>query len=142
VHVALLVSLAGALLSLIYLSRSITVHVIFGVLFMAFLLCHLYQRRKTVRSLARQVFVIRHQSTTRKRLALSDSILELLVINVLVSGVVDGVQHHATQLNFLANLGFPPGLIQWHKLASFILVVYIIVHVSRRSKRLRRSHIQ
>jgi hypothetical protein len=142
VHIGLLVSLAGALLSLIYLSRSITVHVIFGVLFMLFLLLHLYQRRKTVRSLARQMFHSRRRSTTHKGLALSDTILELLVLNVLVSGVVDGVQHQATQLNFLAKLGFPPGLIQWHKLASFVLVVYVIVHVSRRWKRLRRSHIQ
>jgi hypothetical protein len=36
----------------------------------------------------------------------------------------------------------PPGLSQWHKLASFVLVIYAIVHIVRRRKRLRRSHIQ
>lgn len=142
VHLALLTSLAGALLSLIYLSRSITVHVIFGVLFMVFLLCHLYQRRKTLRSLTRQLFTARRRSKTRRRLAVSDAILELLVVNVLVSGIVDVVHHQSTQLNFLTNIGFPPGLIQWHKLASFVLVVYVIFHVTRRWRRLRRSHVQ
>lgn len=142
VHLALLSSLAGALLSLIYLSKSITVHVIFGVLFMVFLLGHLFQRRRTVAKLARQLFGGRGRSTTRTRLAVSDAILELFVANVLVSGIVDAVTHQSTQLNFLANVGFPRGLIQWHKLASFLLVVYVIVHVARRWRRLRRSHIQ
>jgi hypothetical protein len=142
VHLGLMVALAGALLSLIYLSRSITLHVIFGVAFIAFLLIHLFQRRRTVRSLARQVFTVRRRAATRRKLAISDTILELLVLNVLVSGIVDGVTHQSTQLNFLANLGFPPGLIQWHKLASFVLVIYVIVHISRRWKRLRHSHVR
>jgi hypothetical protein len=48
VHVALLTSLAGSLLSLIYLSHSITIHVIFGVAFMIMMLFHLFQRRRTI----------------------------------------------------------------------------------------------
>lgn len=139
VHIALLVTLAGSLVTLIYLSHSITIHVIFGVGFMVFVLFHLYQRRRTVAALVKQ---ITGRSKRPSRLAISDSILELLVANVLVSGIVDILNHQATQLNFLGSLGFPPGLIQWHKLASFILVVYVIVHVSRRWKRIRRSHIR
>jgi hypothetical protein len=142
VHLALLVTLAGSLVTLIYLSHSITIHVIFGVAFMVFVLCHLLQRRRTVTSFAKQFAGLNHRSKGPSRLAISDTILELLVANVLVSGIVDIVNHQATQLNFLGSLGFPPGLIQWHKLASFILVLYVIVHVSRRWRRLRRSHIR
>jgi hypothetical protein len=142
VHLALLVTLAGSLVTLIYLSHSITIHVIFGVAFMVFVLFHLYQRRRTIASFAKQLGGFSGRMKGPSRLALSDTILELVVANVLVSGVVDIVNHQATQLNFLGSLGFPPGLIQWHKLASFILVVYVIVHVSRRWRRLRRSHIR
>ena len=142
VHIALLVTLAGSLVTLIYLSHSITIHVIFGVAFMVFVLFHLYQRRRTVASLAKQIVGTTRRSKGPSRLALSDTILEVLVANVLVSGVVDLVNHQETQLNFLGSLGFPPGLIQWHKLASLVLVVYVVVHVSRRWKKLRHSHVR
>lgn len=142
VHVALIVSLAGSLLSLIYLSHSITIHVIFGVWFMAMLLFHFYQRRRTIKVLLWRL--IGHQSRTRAttRLAISDIILELLVLDVLVSGIVDGLNHHATEFPFASALGLPPGLSQWHKLAALVLVVYATVHIIRRRTRLRRSHIQ
>jgi hypothetical protein len=68
--------------------------------------------------------------------------LELLALNVLVSGIVDGVNHHATQMPLANAIGLPPGLSQWHKLAAFVLVIYAMVHIIRRRKRLRRSHIQ
>lgn len=142
VHLALLVTLAGSLVTLIYLSHSITIHVIFGVAFMVFVLFHLYQRRRTVASLARQIVGTTRRSKGPSGLAISDTILELLVVNVLASGVVDALNHQATQLNFLGSIGFPAGLIQWHKLASIVLVIYVIVHVSRRWRRLRRSHVR
>jgi hypothetical protein len=135
-------SLAGSLLSLIYLSRSITIHVVFGVLFMITLLFHLYQRRRTVTTLLKRLVGLQSRTKSLTRLAISDIILELLVLDVLVSGVVDGLQHHATQFPFAAALGLPPGLSQWHKLAAIVLVVYAIVHIIRRRTRLRRSHIQ
>jgi hypothetical protein len=130
------------LLSLIYLSHSITIHVVFGVLFMVTLLFHLYQRRRTVASLLKRLIGAQSRTKGSTRLAISDIILELLVLNVLVSGVVDGLQHHATQFPLAARLGLPPGLSQWHKLAAIVLVIYATVHVTRRRKRLRRSHIQ
>jgi hypothetical protein len=46
------------------------------------------------------------------------------------------------QFPFAATIGLPPGLSKWHKLAAVVLVVYLIVHIIRRWKRLRRSHIQ
>lgn len=141
VHVSLIATLAGSLVTLIYLSRSITIHVVFGVLFVAFVAVHLWQRRRTVRSLAKQLVGMgRRKGSTR--LAVSDTILELLVANLFVSGIVDALSHHATVLPFASAVGLPPGLDQWHKLAGVILALYVIVHVSRRRKRLRRSHIR
>lgn len=142
VHLVLIFSLAGSLLSLIYLSHSITIHVIFGVLFMVVMLFHLYQRRRTVTTLLKRLVGMQSRTKALTRLAVSDVILELLVLDVLVSGVVDGLHHQATQFPFAAALGLPPGLSQWHKLAAIVLVVYATVHIIRRRKRLRRSHIQ
>lgn len=142
VHVVLIFTLAGSLLSLIYLSHSITIHVIFGVLFMVTMLFHLYQRRRTVATLLKRLIGLQSRTKAATRLVISDIILELLVLDVLVSGLVDGLAHHATQFPLAATLGLPPGLSQWHKLAAIVLVVYVIVHVIRRRKRLRRSHIQ
>jgi predicted PurR-regulated permease PerM len=142
VHLALITSLAGSLLSLIYLSHSITIHVVFGVAFMFMMLFHLFQRRRTVKSLLKRLVGAHARARASTRLALSDIILELLVLNVLVSGIVDGVHHQATQMPFAATIGLPPGLSQWHKLAAFVLVIYATVHIIRRRKRLRRSHIQ
>jgi len=142
VHLALIVTLSGSLLTLIYLSHSITLHVVFGVAFMALLCAHLYQRRRTVASLARQLVRAKGRSRAPSRLAVSDTILELFILNVLVSGIVDGLNHQATDVPFLASIGFPPGLVQWHKLASLVAVVYVIVHVIRRRARLRHSRIQ
>lgn len=138
----LIVSLAGSLLSLIYLSHSITIHVIFGVSFMIMMLFHLYQRRRTVTSLLKRLVGLQPRIRALTHLAVSDIILELLVLDVLVSGVVDGLRHHATEMPFATAFGLPPGLSQWHKLAAIVLVVYATVHIIRRRKRLRRSHIQ
>jgi hypothetical protein len=142
VHVSLLLALAGSMLSLIYLSHSITIHVIFGVLFVAMMVLHLYQRRRTIRMLLKRLFGVQARSVSSSRLAISDIILELLVLNVLVSGIVDGVSHHATQFPLANLLHLPPGLDQWHKLAGIVLFIYATVHIIRRRKRLRRSHIQ
>jgi len=142
VHLVLLVSLAGSLLSLIYLSRSITLHVIFGVVFMVMLLFHFFQRRRIIKSLLKRFVGVQSRARATTRLAVSDIILELLVLNVLVSGIVDAVNHQATQFPLASGIGLPAGLSQWHKLAAIIFVVYATVHVIRRRKRLRRSHIQ
>ena len=142
VHLVLLASLAGSLITLIWLSRSITFHVVVGVLFMAALLVHFYQRRRTIASFLKQLVGARARTGAATRLAVSDVVLELLVLDVLVSGVIDVVQHHATELTFLSSIGWPPGLLQWHKLAAFLLVIYATVHVIRRRRRLRRSHIR
>jgi hypothetical protein len=142
VHLALLISLAGSLLSLIYLSHSITIHVVLGVLFMVMVFFHLFQRRRTITVLLKRLFGVQTRTRAASKLVVSDIVLELLVLNVLVSGIVDGVNHYATEFPFATALGLPPGLSQWHKLAAIALVIYATVHIIRRRKRLRRSHIQ
>ena len=106
------------------------------------LLFHFYQRRRTIKGLLRRLLGSQTRTRATSRLAVSDIILDLLVLDVLVSGTIDGLNHQATEFPFASALGLPPGLSQWHKLAALILVVYAIVHVIRRRKRLRRSHIQ
>jgi hypothetical protein len=141
VHLGLILTLAGSLLTLITLSHSITVHVIVGAIFMLLLCCHLYQRRRTVGTLFKRLTGVMPRSSSSTRLAASDTILVLLVINVLLSGIIDGVSHQATQLPFLLSTGFPQGLAQWHKLAAIVLVLYATTHLVRRRSRLRRSRI-
>ncbi len=142
VHLALLLSLAASLLSLIYLSHSITLHVIFGVLFIVMMLIHLFQRRRTIKALLKRLTGAHARTRASTRLVISDIILELLVLNVLVSGVIDGLAHHATQFPLANLLHLPPGLSQWHKLSAVVLVIYATVHIIRRRKRLRHSHIR
>lgn len=142
VHLALLTSLAGSLLSLIYLSHSITVHVIFGVWFFIMMLIHLYQRRRTITSLLKRLVGTKPRTSSTTRLAISDVVFELLALNVLVSGTVDILKHHSTQFALATALHLPPGLDQWHKVSAIVFVVNAIVHVTTRRKRLRHSHIQ
>jgi hypothetical protein len=139
VHLVLLASLAGSLISLIFLSHSITVHVVIGVLFMVMMLLHLLQRRRAIAGLFKRFIGVRTRTRVTTRLAVSDIILELLALNVLVSGTIDIVRHQATRLTLA---GLPPGLDQWHKLAAIVFVLYAVVHIIRRRKKLRHSQIQ
>ncbi|MGH3733800.1 MAG: hypothetical protein ACRDVC_10610 [Acidimicrobiales bacterium] len=127
VHLALLLTLAGSLVTLVYLSHSITIHVIFGVAFMVFVLFHLYQRRCTVRSLAKQFVSTKSRAKGPSRLAISDTILELLVANVLVSGIVDAMSHHATVLPFASDIGLRPASISgtsWRASSSWCMSLF------------------
>jgi len=142
VHVALLATLVAAMVSLVFLSHSITLHVVIGSLFLAFLVSHLAQRRRTVRKLLSQLLGGGRRAGRPPKLAISDAILGFLALNVLLSGVVDGLRHHATYLPLLTSLSLPPGLTRWHQLSGLVLVVYAVVHALRRRSRLRRSHIQ
>jgi hypothetical protein len=103
---------------------------------------HFYQRRRTIKSLLKRLIGLQSRTRATTRLVISDIVLELLVLDVLVSGIIDGLNHQATEFPFSSALGLPPGLSQWHKLAALVLVVYATVHIIRRRRRLRRLHIQ
>lgn len=142
VHLTLLVTLGGSLVSLVWLSHSITIHVIVGTGFMVILVAHFVQRRRTIVALAHELQRRTSHRRRVRRLALSDAVLELLVLDVLASGLVDALHHHSTDVPFLSALGVSPGLVQWHKLAAVALTVYAATHVVRRRRRLRHSSIR
>ena len=70
------------------------------------------------------------------RLLVSDAILTFITINVVVSGILDWGRGEPLLLPL------PPPFQRWHLTSSAVLVVYLIVHVSRRWKRIRRSTIR
>lgn len=143
VHIALIVGFAGTVASAIELSKKylghsgITDHTIIGLAVFGLVLVHLYQRRHTVgRLLAR--FVGRGSGEARKRLAVSDMILWLLALDVTVSGFMDFVRGSAIYLPIPG----PPFIQRWHELSALVLIVYVIVHATRRRARLRTSRIR
>ncbi len=70
------------------------------------------------------------------RLLASDAILTVITINVVLSGILDWGRGEPLLLPL------PPPFQRWHLTSSAVLVVYLIVHVSRRWNRLRRSTIR
>jgi hypothetical protein len=71
------------------------------------------------------------------RLLASDAILAFVTVNVVVSGILDWNRGAPLLLP-----GLPRPFDRWHLLSSAVLVAYLVVHVSRRLRRLRRSTIR
>jgi hypothetical protein len=78
-------------------------------------------------------------SSAQIRLALSDSFLWLLLLNAVGSGLADFVAGHTILLPFS---GLPSRLGKWHLDSVLVLVVYVVVHVTRRRHRLWTSHVR
>ncbi len=139
VHLALLITVIVALVPLLLFNVSprVTVHVVIACLFLGLVIVHLAQRRHTLSRLVAQL--ARAGSRLKgRRLAVSDAIFGFLVLNVLASGFYDLVTRRNTRLPL-------PGIrlyIGWHSLSSVLFLGYLIVHVIRRRKRLRRSLIR
>lgn len=72
----------------------------------------------------------------RIRLAVSDAVLLVVTLNVLASGVVDWSRGAPV------TLPLPRPFTRWHLDAGLVLVVYLVVHVWHRRKRIRRSTIR
>jgi len=144
VHLALILGFLAAVISAIFLSRKYfgysgtTDHSIIGLALLGFVIVHLTQRRHTVRRLISRLFGRTNSPSRQTRLAVSDTILWVLTLNALISGVADFVVGHTI---FLAIPG-PHILHKWHAMSVLVLLVYVIVHVVRRRKRLRTSHIR
>jgi hypothetical protein len=137
VHIGLLLTAAGALIALIYLSVSISIHAIIGLVFVALVVVHLVQRRRTIGRLASQFTRARTVVEKGLRQASADAILVFITANVLISGVIDWLHE-----NMPISFPLPAPFNTWHKASSIVLVLYLIVHVWHRRKRLRRSGIR
>jgi len=105
--------------------------------FVALVVIHLAQRRVTIARMATQIVRAKTFVERRLRLAVSDVVLLVITANVLASGVVDWSRGAPTELPFL-----PAPFDRWHLTSSVALVIYLVVHVLRRKKRLWRSTIR
>ena len=139
VHLALLITIIVALVPLLLfgVSPRVTVHIVIACVFLGLVVVHLAQRRRTLTKLIAQLG--RAGSRMRgRRLAVSDAIFAFLAANVLASGIYDLTTGRNTRIPL-------PGLrlfIGWHSLSSLVFLGYLITHVIRRRKRLRRSRIR
>ena len=80
---------------------------------------------------------LRRRVARELRLLASDAILAFITASVVVSGLLDWNQGSPLLLPVL-----PRPFDRWHLLSSAALIVYLIIHVSRRWRRLRRSTIR
>ena len=136
VHLGLLVFAAAALGTLQLLHIRNAIHADVGLTFAGLVVVHLAQRRHRIAGMFTQLRGIRRRVVRELRLLASDAILAFITINVVVSGILDWGR--GTPLL----LPLPQPFDRWHLTSSAVLVVYLVVHVTRRWKRLRRSTIR
>lgn len=135
VHLGLLATALAALGTLQLLHVRNAIHSVIGLTFAAFVLVHLIQRRRTISRWAIQVIGNRLRPGAARLLS-SDLLLAFIAVNVVLSGILDWNRGQPMSLPLPRHFG------RWHLLASVVLVIYLVVHVLRRRKRLRRSVIQ
>ena len=136
VHLGLFLTTAGALATLTILYIRNAVHADLGLAFVALVIVHLIQRRRTVAQMISQLARVGSFTQRRLRLAGSDLFLAFVTLNVLVSGVMDWSRGQPIEIPLPRPFG------RWHLLSGFVLVVDLIFHVARRRRRLRRSTIR
>jgi len=142
VHLWLIVTFAAAPLAWLFTHHNLTIHIVLALAFFGLVAVHLAQRRRTTVRLAAQFAHLRSWFKPRGRLAFSDFILFLLTLNVMVSGTVDWLVGYSTAFPLRALTGLPINYIGWHALSTLVLIVYLLVHIVRRRKHLRISHIR
>jgi hypothetical protein len=142
VHVWLIVTFIAAPVSLLFTHRSMAIHIGLALAFFGLVCVHLAQRRHTTGKLAAQFAHLHSWVKPRGRLAFSDLVLFLLTLNVMVSGTVDWLVGYNTAFPLRTLTGLPIDYIGWHTLSTLVLIVYLLVHIVRRRKRLRISHIR
>jgi hypothetical protein len=136
VHLGLLVSVAAALGTLQLLHVRTAIHADVGLVFAGLVVVHLVQRRHRIGRMVAQVMRLGPRLEREFRLLASDAILTLITINVVVSGILDWGRGSSLLLPL------PLPFQRWHLTSSAALVVYLVIHVSRRWRRIRRSTIR
>ena len=137
VHLGLLVFAAAALGTLQLLHIRNAIHAGVGLAFAGLVVVHLAQRRHRIAGMLARLWGFRQHVARELRLLASDAILAFITASVVVSGLLDWNQGSPLLLPVL-----PPPFDRWHLLSSVALIVYLIIHVSRRWRRLRRSTIR
>jgi len=137
VHLGLLVAAAAALGTLQLLHIRNAIHAGVGLAFAGLVVIHLAQRRHRIAGMLARFRGLSRHVVRELRLLASDAILAFITASVVVSGLLDW--NHGSPL-LLPLLPRPFG--RWHLLSSVALIVYLIIHVSRRWRRLRRSTIR
>jgi len=139
VHLWLILGFFAALMTSAHFLGHVSIgwHSIIGLAFAALIVVHFIQRRHRVVSLLKQLPRWTSWRRSTGRLAWSDLILTFIFVNLIVSGIVDYLRH---QNGVFLNLPFL-GSIWWHALPAILLLVYLLVHVIRRAKRLRTSRV-
>lgn len=136
VHIGLICAAAAALGTLQLLHVRVAYHADVGLAFVGLVFVHLVQRRRTIARMATRLVRARTLAERKLQLAVSDLVLLVITANVLVSGIVDWNRGSPT------GLPLPKPFARWHLTSGIVLVVYLLVHVLRRRKRLRRSTIR
>ncbi len=136
VHLGLLASVAAAFGTLQFLHIRNAIHADVGLVFAGLVIVHLAQRRHRIARMVAQFSHFSRRAEREIRLLASDAILTFIAINVVVSGILDWARGEPLLLPL------PQPFARWHLTSSAALVVYLVIHVSRRWKRIRRSTIQ
>lgn len=137
VHLGLLVFAAAAVGTLQLLHIRNAIHADVGLAFAGLVIVHLAQRRHRIAGMFARLWGFRRRVVRELRVMASDAILAFVTVNVVASGLLDWNRGAPLLLPFL-----PQPFDRWHLLASAVLVVYLVIHVSRRWRRLRRSAIR
>jgi hypothetical protein len=125
VHVGLVVT---SLVSLA-VEPVLTLHILLGLAFVALVVMHLLQRRRTSMRLLSRMTQPRPLAQPIGRLALSDALLAAITAVMLASGLWDWLSGHPTRT-------------RWHAIAGAVLAGLLVVHTVRRRRRLMRSNVR
>lgn len=136
VHLSLIVTFLASL-AIVAFRFGIGSHEIVGLVFAALILIHLAQRRNRIRSLVAGLASVATWRRRAGRLAWSDLILTFIFVNLIVSGIAD---YYKGAPGIFINIGLIRP-IRWHAISAIALFVYLVVHIVRRAKRLRRSRV-
>ena len=136
VHLGLLALLAASLGTLQLLHIRNAIHADIGLAFAGLVVVHLVQRRHRIAQMLAQLPHLQARVQRELRVLASDAVLTFVTINVVLSGVLDWGRGAPLLLPL------PRPFDRWHLTSALVLVVYLVVHVARRWRRLRRSVIR
>lgn len=107
----------------------LSLHILLGLGFVAFVAAHLVQRRRVSASLLTRLPHPREWLRPSGRLAFADLLLGALTIAMFASGMWDWLSGQPTK-------------IRWHAITGVLLAGFLAVHTVRRRGRLRTSRVR